>query len=62
MFETCADSMSDFLDSEKGSTVTDNSIFETLPRYWEGKYFEDMKASSKIFVTETLFFFTKTLF
>ena len=24
--------------------MTDNSIFETLPRYWEGKYFEDMKA------------------
>ena len=40
--------MSDFLDSEKGSTVTDNSIFETLPRYWEGKYFEDMKVSSKV--------------
>jgi len=44
VFTTCADSMSDFLDSEKGSTVTDNSIFEKLPRYWEGKYFEDMKA------------------
>ena len=24
--------------------MTDNSIFETLPRYWEGKYFEDMAA------------------
>merc|ERR1712131_522566 len=44
VFTTCADSMSDFLDSKKGSTVTDNSIFEKLPRYWEGKYFEDMKA------------------
>ena len=40
--------MSDFLDSEKGSTVTDNSIFELLPRYLEGKYFEDMKVSSKV--------------
>merc|ERR1712168_1261491 len=44
VFTACADSMSDTLDSQKGSTVTDNSIFETLPRYWEGKYFEDMKA------------------
>ena len=43
--------MSDFLDSEKGSTVTDNTIFETLPRYWEGKYFEDMKVSSQKFGT-----------
>ena len=32
VFSTCADSISDFLDSTKGSTVTDNSIFEKLPR------------------------------
>jgi len=44
VFDACVDSMSDHLDAEKGSTVTDNSIFETLPRYWEGKYFEDMAA------------------
>merc|ERR1711953_1351918 len=44
VFTACADSMSDVLDSKKGSEVTDNSIFETLPRYWEKKYFEDMQA------------------
>jgi cysteinyl-tRNA synthetase len=43
VFAACADSISDLLDSKKGSTITDNSIFETLPRYWEGKYFEDMQ-------------------
>jgi len=44
VYEACADSISDFLDSQKGSTVTDNSIFDKLPRYWEKMYFEDMNA------------------
>lgn len=33
VFTSCSDSISDYLDSTKGSTVTDNSIFEKLPRY-----------------------------
>lgn len=32
VYAACADSISDFLDSQKGSTVTDNSIFDKLPR------------------------------
>jgi len=38
------DILSDWLDSEKGATVTDNSIFSELPRYWEEKFHEDMEA------------------
>jgi len=44
VLETCVDSISDYLDKNLGSTVTDNSIFDALPRYWEKKYFEDMQA------------------
>jgi len=44
VFSVCADSISDYLDSQKGSTVTDNTIFEKLPRYWENEYFSDMAA------------------
>ena len=35
--------MSDWLDSSLGSSVTDNSIFESLPRYWEGEFHKDMQ-------------------
>ena len=35
--------ISDWLDSSLGSSVTDNSIFESLPRYWEGEFHKDMQ-------------------
>lgn len=38
------DPISDWLDRKEGSTVTDNAIFETLPRYWENEYHKDMAA------------------
>ena len=44
----CKDALVLLLDKELGHTVTDNDIFWVLPRYWEGKYFEDMKFSSEI--------------
>merc|ERR1719270_2198235 len=37
------DLVSDWLDSSLGSSVTDNSIFESLPRYWEGEFHKDMQ-------------------
>lgn len=38
------DPLSDWLDSMKGSGVTENSIFESLPRYWEEEFHKDMTA------------------
>ena len=51
------DLISDWLDSSLGSSVTDNSIFESLPRYWEGEFHKDMQVSgiSKSFEVERLF-------
>ena len=39
------DLISDWLDSSLASSVTDNSIFESLPRYWEGEFHKDMQVS-----------------
>ena len=36
------DLMSDWLDKQFGSSVTENEIFSKLPRYYEEKYHEDM--------------------
>ena len=51
------DLISDWLDSSLGSSVTDNSIFESLPRYWEGEFHKDMQVlgKSKSFEVERLF-------
>ena len=38
------DVISDWLDSQHGSSVTDNNIFGELPRYWEEEYHKDMAA------------------
>uniref|UniRef100_A0A8C2KQU4 Cysteine--tRNA ligase, cytoplasmic n=1 Tax=Cyprinus carpio TaxID=7962 RepID=A0A8C2KQU4_CYPCA len=38
------DLLSDWLDSQFGSQVTENSIFSLLPKYWEGEYHKDMEA------------------
>jgi len=36
------DLVSDWLDKHHGGTVTDNSIFAELPRYWEEEFHKDM--------------------
>lgn len=36
------DILSDWLDVQFGSQVTDNTIFSKLPKYWEGEYHKDM--------------------
>lgn len=38
------DALSDWLDGKYGSTVAENSIFETLPRFWENEFHKDMNA------------------
>uniref|UniRef100_A0A2M4BFA8 Cysteine--tRNA ligase, cytoplasmic n=1 Tax=Anopheles marajoara TaxID=58244 RepID=A0A2M4BFA8_9DIPT len=38
------DPLSELLDSKRGSSVTENAIFETLPRYWEDEFHKDMRA------------------
>lgn len=36
------DALSDWLDKKLGSTVSENSIFESLPRFWENEFHKDM--------------------
>uniref|UniRef100_H3B5Y6 Cysteine--tRNA ligase, cytoplasmic n=1 Tax=Latimeria chalumnae TaxID=7897 RepID=H3B5Y6_LATCH len=43
LLEEAKDLLSDWLDAEFGSQVTENSIFSTLPKYWEGEYHKDME-------------------
>lgn len=38
------DVLSDWLDSRLGSSVTNNSIFADLPRYWEEEFHKDMES------------------
>nr|CAD7196689.1 unnamed protein product [Timema douglasi] len=38
------DPLSEWLDQEKGDSITDNSIFAELPRYWEAEFHKDMDA------------------
>lgn len=42
--EKSIDILSDYLDLKDGASVTDNSIFNSLPRKFEEEYFNDMKA------------------
>ncbi|XP_030269288.1 cysteine--tRNA ligase, cytoplasmic isoform X1 [Sparus aurata] len=42
LLENSKDLLSDWLDKQFGSEVTENSIFSTLPKYWEGEYHKDM--------------------
>lgn len=38
------DALSDWLDKKYGGTITENSIFEALPRFWENEFHKDMNA------------------
>lgn len=42
MLVAAKDPLGNMLDKQLSSTVQDNSIFANLPRYWEGKFLEDM--------------------
>lgn len=44
LLESSKDLLSDWLDKQFGSQVTENSIFSILPKYWEGEYHNDMEA------------------
>lgn len=38
------DLLSDWLDKERGTGVTENAIFSKLPKYWEEEFHKDMEA------------------
>ncbi|XP_018410941.1 PREDICTED: cysteine--tRNA ligase, cytoplasmic [Nanorana parkeri] len=44
LLKESSDLLSDWLDTQKGAQVTDNSIFSQLPNFWEGEYHKDMDA------------------
>uniref|UniRef100_A0A3P9HMY4 Cysteine--tRNA ligase, cytoplasmic n=1 Tax=Oryzias latipes TaxID=8090 RepID=A0A3P9HMY4_ORYLA len=44
LLENSKDLLAEWLDQQFGSQVTDNSIFSSLPKYWEGEYHRDMEA------------------
>ncbi|CAG0912817.1 unnamed protein product [Notodromas monacha] len=44
LLEAAADALQDWLDSKLGHTVTDNSIFSSLPAEYEARFNADMKA------------------
>uniref|UniRef100_A0AAZ3SWI7 cysteine--tRNA ligase n=1 Tax=Oncorhynchus tshawytscha TaxID=74940 RepID=A0AAZ3SWI7_ONCTS len=44
LLEKAKDLLSDWLDAQFGSQVTENSIFSLLPKFWEGEYHNDMDA------------------
>ncbi|XP_010766784.1 cysteine--tRNA ligase, cytoplasmic isoform X2 [Notothenia coriiceps] len=44
LLQNSKDLLSDWLDTQFGSQVTENSIFSILPNYWEGDYHKDMEA------------------
>ncbi|XP_062845827.1 cysteine--tRNA ligase, cytoplasmic isoform X2 [Trichomycterus rosablanca] len=44
LLEESKDLLSDWLDSQFGSQVTENSIFSLLPKFWEAEYHKDMDA------------------
>ncbi|XP_061671677.1 cysteine--tRNA ligase, cytoplasmic isoform X2 [Syngnathoides biaculeatus] len=44
LLSNAKDMLSDWLDGQFGSEVTDNSIFSVLPAFWEGEYHKDMDA------------------
>lgn len=44
LLESVADVLSDWLDKQLGSQITENSIFAELPKLYEKKFHEDMDA------------------
>lgn len=44
LLESSNDVLSTWLDKSDGKNVTDNSIFQSLPRHFEGEFHKDMSA------------------
>ncbi|XP_076311988.1 cysteine--tRNA ligase, cytoplasmic isoform X4 [Tachypleus tridentatus] len=44
LLEAAKDPLADWLDSQLGAEVTDNTIFASLPQYWEEEFYKDMEA------------------
>lgn len=44
LLENSKDLLADWLDRQFGSQVTENSIFFSLPKFWEEEYHKDMEA------------------
>ncbi|XP_033841246.1 cysteine--tRNA ligase, cytoplasmic isoform X1 [Periophthalmus magnuspinnatus] len=44
LLESSKDLLSEWLDKQFGTSVIENSIFSTLPKYWESEYHKDMDA------------------
>jgi len=38
------DPIAEWLDGKDGAHINDNSVFESLPRYWEDQFHNDMKS------------------
>lgn len=43
-FIEAKDPIAEWVDKKEGDQVSDNRIFEALPRYWEDEFHNDMKA------------------
>lgn len=56
LLENAKDLLAEWLDQQFGSQVTENSIFSTLPNFWEGEYHKDMEALN-VGRGKTIFFF-----
>lgn len=50
LMDSSSDVLSTWLDKKLGSTVTDNSIFNKLPRHYEGEFHKDMAALNVILI------------
>lgn len=50
LMDNSSDVLSTWLDKNFGSTVTDNSIFNKLPRHYEGEFHKDMSALNVNFI------------
>jgi len=44
LLKDAKDLLSDWLDTQHGREVTDNSIFSSLPQYWEEEFHKDMES------------------
>ncbi|XP_017836754.1 cysteine--tRNA ligase, cytoplasmic [Drosophila busckii] len=42
--EEAKDPIAEWLDDKQGANVNDNAVFESLPRYWEDQFHNDMKS------------------
>ena len=44
LIDASSDVLSDWLDKKHGSEVTDNAIFDDLPKFYEAEFHQDMDA------------------